>query len=525
MKLTRLLSAVCAGMLLSTASLAAFPVFADDAPETFSDDALTYERTGDGVKIVGADEGLVTVHIPDKIGAYPILAIGEYAFSKCKNLREVTIDGGVKTLETGAFSECIGLEKISLGDALETVGDGAFYYCGLLRELTLPDSVREIGPHAFSCCFSLASLAIPEGVAAIPEYAFYYDAALESVFIPDSVTSIGDMAFVRCDALRAAELPASITEISDYAFISCSGVEQISLRGTASDPAFKVEDDGALLTNDGSRLMLYPAAREGSSYTVPDGVTVISAYAFSGAADLKEIRLPESVSSLGEGAFSGCKSLAQFTFPKGLTAIAGTLFAETALTSVVIPDTVTEIGEYAFYRCTGLTSVRIPDSVKTIGSAAFFGCTGLHEVTLPDSVTEIGDTAFGFRSDPDSENTDGVIVQEDFTLRGSSGSAAKKYASDAGVRFRTDGLNGTLVLVLVIAALLLLFAAVTVISLRRRKGAASGKADVPAPEEEYDRNYTSMLAGTEDPYERYDSSTLLGGAEDGTQETEDHPNE
>ena len=64
------------------------------------------------------------------------------------------------------------------------------------------------------------------------------------------------------------------------------------------------------------------------------------------------------------------------------------------LTSVTIPDSVTSIGNSAFYGCSGLTSVTIPDSVTSIGDSAFYGCSGLTSVTIPDSVTSIGNSAF-----------------------------------------------------------------------------------------------------------------------------------
>ena len=66
----------------------------------------------------------------------------------------------------------------------------------------------------------------------------------------------------------------------------------------------------------------------------------------------------------------------------------------TGLTSVTIPDSVTSIGDEAFYNCTRLTSVTIPDSVTSIGNYAFYCCTGLTSVTIPNSVTSIGDNAF-----------------------------------------------------------------------------------------------------------------------------------
>lgn len=502
---------------------AAVPVSAD-TQETFSDSDLTFEFVEGGVRIVDAAEGLVTINIPNKVGEYPVLSIGEYAFSDCLSLRSVSVDGHLKTLETGAFSGCISLEEVTLGDSLESIGDGAFYYCGSLKSLTVPDTVTALGPHAFAGCFSLTALELPDGITSIPDYAFYYDDALETLKLPQNLTSIGSMAFVRCDALRTLEIPASVTDISGYAFVSCSNLETVTLTGTAAQPVYETDENGVLYRADGSTLMLYPAAKEGTSYTVKNGVTAISPYAFSGAASLKEIRLPDSITELGEGAFSGCKSLSQFAFPKGITVIAGTLFAETGLTAFAIPEGVTEIGDYAFYRCTGLTSVRIPDSVTKIGTAAFFHCTGIREMTLSDNVTEIGEHALGFRMDPNASDEQSAVLQEDFLLRGSSKSHARVYANNTDVAFKQTDINRTLVFGIVMGAVLLAAAVLFFLVMRGRRAEAK-EAEAARAEAQADAQYSGILEDDGDPYERSDTSTALSGAEREKLEEEAFPND
>ena len=104
---------------------------------------------------------------------------------------------------------------------------------------------------------------------------------------------------------------------------------------------------------------------------------------------LSEIILPSSVTSIGDVAFGGCTGLTSITIPDSVTSIGEEAFGGcTGLTSITIPDSVTSIGEYAFAGCTGLTSVSIPDSVTSI-DCAFYGCTGLTSITIPDGVTSI----------------------------------------------------------------------------------------------------------------------------------------
>ena len=102
-----------------------------------------------------------------------------------------------------------------------------------------------------------------------------------------------------------------------------------------------------------------------------------------------------SVTEIGGYAFYGCTGLPSVTIPNSVTEIGGFAFYGcTGLPSVTIPNSVTEIGGYAFEGCTGLRSVTIPNSVTEIGWEAFRYCTGLSSVTIGNSVTSIGNCAF-----------------------------------------------------------------------------------------------------------------------------------
>ncbi|MBO7496537.1 MAG: leucine-rich repeat domain-containing protein, partial [Salinivirgaceae bacterium] len=131
--------------------------------------------------------------------------------------------------------------------------------------------------------------------------------------------------------------------------------------------------------------------------TIPNSVTSIGGFAFSGCTGLKTVTIPESVTSIGSSAFYGCNRLTSVTIPNSVTSIGYATFDGCrGLTSVTIPNSVTSIGNSAFYGCSGLTSVTIPNSVTSIGSWAFNGCSGLTSVTIGNSVTSIGEEAFQF---------------------------------------------------------------------------------------------------------------------------------
>jgi len=112
-------------------------------------------------------------------------------------------------------------------------------------------------------------------------------------------------------------------------------------------------------------------------------------------AGCKNTIIPNSVTSIGECAFYGRSGLTSVTIPNSVTSIeAGAFWGCSGLTSITIPNSVTSIGYYAFSGCSGLTSVTIPNSVTSIGEYAFLNCSSLTSVTIGNSVTSIGENAF-----------------------------------------------------------------------------------------------------------------------------------
>ncbi len=127
------------------------------------------------------------------------------------------------------------------------------------------------------------------------------------------------------------------------------------------------------------------------------GLPVISigSGAFSMCTNLTSITIPNSVTNIGDEAFSYCTSLISVMVPNSVTAIGRKAFSGcTRLSSVTIPENVTAIEDYMFSGCTRLTSVTIGNSVTTIGDGTFWLCTSLTSVTIPNSVTNIGEFAF-----------------------------------------------------------------------------------------------------------------------------------
>ena len=318
-----------------------------------------------------------------------------------------------------------------------TIGGYAFYNCSSLTSVTIPDSVTTIGVLAFWNCDSLTSVTIPDSITEIGVQAFEGCSSLTRVTIPDSVTTIGGWAFEGCRSLTSVAIPDSVTEIGYGVFAECSNLREFNGKYAS--------EDGRCLIIDGTLNSFAPAGL--TEYVIPDSVTTIGYYAFSGCSSLTSVTIPDSVTTIenyafyycssltsvtipdsvttiGVGAFSGCSSLTKFngkfasedgrcliidgtlnsfapaefteyTIPNSVTAIGDEAFSNCdSLTSVTIPNSVTTIGRDAFYNCSSLTSVTIGDSVTTIGDLAFNSCSSLTSITIPDSVTTIGNWAF-----------------------------------------------------------------------------------------------------------------------------------
>ena len=265
-----------------------------------------------------------------------------------------------------------GIKTVTIGDGITSIGDYAFYSCRGLTELTLPNSVTSIGnPNsvtsignsAFGGCSGLEKITVDGGNkrydsrdncnSIIETGTNTLIVGCKNSVIPNSVTSIGDGAFRGCSGLTELILPNSVTSIGEYAFYYCSELTEL---------------------------------------TLPNSVTSIGWYAFQGCTGLTELILPNSVRSIGDFAFSYCSGLEKITVESGnsrydsrdnCNSIIDTEFNTLIVgcKNSIIPNSVTSIGDGAFWGCTGLTELTLPNSVTSIVDYAFYGCSGLSKIT------------------------------------------------------------------------------------------------------------------------------------------------
>ena len=354
---------------------------------------------------------LANIEIPNSV-----TEIGEFAFHDC-GFTDVTIPDSVKTIGDSAFSACSKLETVNIGSGTDSIGDTSFTSNQSLTSINVSgqnQSYCSVDGNLFDksmetlICYAVGkpetSYSIPYGVKKIGGYAFHsgnFGNKLTSITIPNSVTSIGDRAFFYCSSLPEIEIPNSVTEIAEYAFADCTNLKSIEIpssitrinNGTFYDcnslTDVKIPSS---VTEIGAGAF---AACGFSSITLPNSIKEINASTFSSCIYLTDINMPDIVTTIGYSAFAGCKSLENIDFlPDSVTSIGEGAFSYCGLTSVTLPDNITEIAKETFKSCEKLTDATIPDGVKYIGYSAFSGCKMLSKVKIPSSVTSIGMYAF-----------------------------------------------------------------------------------------------------------------------------------
>ena len=304
-------------------------------------------------------------------------------------------------------SNCAGSVVIPAG--VTSIGDDAFAGANLLTSITIPSSVTSIGAGAFFGAAILSSVTIPTGVTSIGVDAFSFASSLTSITIPASVTSIGDSAFKSASSLASVYFLGNkpTSGINVFLNIAAGAKGYITSTATGFVAVGQTWDWLTVTANVANGTYLCTTGQPSSSipnFTITSGVVTL------GSNCVGSVVIPASVTSIGDNAFWGA----------------------TSLTNITIPASVTSIGEYAFQGATSLTSITIPASVTSIGGRAFWGTTSLTSVTvqignpnyisdsgvlfnklsttlvsyparksgssysIPSSVTSIADTAFAF---------------------------------------------------------------------------------------------------------------------------------
>ncbi len=418
-----------------------------DTGAFFGNKSLTDLYLGESVKKLGDDSfaecsALVTVTLPASLESF-----SASVFNGCKSLKSVKVadgnkyydnkksgiyssDGetlvlavadsnsfavadGTKTIAAGAFDNASAVSSISFPATLKNVEDNALnitawyknssdsvVYAGKVlykvngsvysvnvadgtvsvadnalsgtkvTNITFPKSLKYIGKEAFKDS-SLKSVTITNGVKVIDDRAFENTIITSVKFNGRTLEELGSAVFKGCSKLKTIVLPGSLNEIPADAFANCKALVSVKAKG----------------------------------------VKEIGKYAFSGCSSLESFNIPANVETVDPASFLGCENLTEISVDEAnvfLKVIDGAvvsyndegewnkivLYPQGKDGSFTVPESVTEIGEKAFYDCDGLTEIIFHDGFKTIGKEAFFDCDSLTSVNMPEGAKSIGEYAF-----------------------------------------------------------------------------------------------------------------------------------
>ena len=386
-----------------------------------------------------------------------VISIGNYAFSGCTSLPSIIIPNSVTTIGDRIFQKCSGLAYVTIGNGVTSISDYAFRNCSGLMSIIIPNGVTTIGHESFSGCSRLASITIPESVTSIGEFAFY-GCGIPSIHLPSTITNIGECAF-SCERLVRVVSdivvpPASARFFSDYTYqngylivpkdakfeyettngwkqfasiyeagsvdmteftitveqegtlsdiveaLETQLVENLTIKGrlNGKDIAFLVSQKGKVahlysldlkdvtLVSDNT---MYQSDNYGTSGV---GMSTETVYYYLSDGNYKE-------EETGDTGLGGIRSTIHYYNNH----LAGA-FHDMNLRKIVMPASITQIGERTFKNNAMLEEVWFPESVKVIGggrsgnaySGAFYDCYGLTIIPSLEHVENIEEAAFAY---------------------------------------------------------------------------------------------------------------------------------
>ncbi len=308
-----------------------------------------------------ANDNLISLKIPEGV-----TTINTYSIYNCRSLSSVSLP---QSLTYGSYDglsrnpslksiilpdnlviaynfmrNCSSLESVQLPKNIKSIPSSTFSGCSSLRQLTIPESVTEIGSNAFEKC-GLTSLTIPGNVTAVPPYMCASCSALESISLPSGIRSIGDRAFSLCKSLRhlkvdssgnecCLDFPEGIISIGENAFYSCNLMTSIHIPSTLTDIK------QAALCSTGMNSVT--VSQNNPVYETRSG--------FQGIVEKASDKL-----------IFGCK------------------------TAVIVPESITQIGEYAYYKIP-ISSIDLHEKISHIGNYAFSETNALKTIISRSAV-------------------------------------------------------------------------------------------------------------------------------------------
>ena len=323
---------------------------------------------------------------------YSVVAIGKIAFN-CSSVTSVSIPNTVKTIESQAFRLTSRLTSIIIPSSVISIVSNAFVGSGVTSITVEEDNPVYDSRNNCNAIIETATntlvqgcknTIIPNDIVSIGDYAFN-QMGLTAINLPSSITNIGDYAFNN-NKVSMVTLPENVISIGKAAFSECS-ITSITIPAT-------VTSIGINPFSFCSNLVSIKVADSNPVYDSRNNCNaIIETSTNTLVVGCKNTIIPNTITFIGDHAFYG-SPIVSIDIPISVVEIGLSAFQRCSqLSSISIPDGVTSIRAYAFDACSNITSIKFPYSLTTIGAAAFVG-TNLTSIIIPKSVTSIGSNAF-----------------------------------------------------------------------------------------------------------------------------------
>ena len=424
---------------------------------TYNHEVCTYTATDATGNVVvsntydaAADRGVIKF-------ADPLTVLDDQAFTgNPQQLKSVTLPGGLEVIGKQSFQGCQQLQSVHMGNSVTVIGERAFRVCSSLHEINLSNTLEAIGSYAFSQCNSLTGIEVPASVTTIPAQwpdwpdrstvnengmnPFYYCQNLESFSgplasadgkllladngervvsfawdaaepegeysVPSGIKALGNLSFGYTD-LGHIILPESLEEIQSNVFYLCPSLTKVTIRSLSAPSATENSFANSYATiyvpfpmdnayTTGNWASLYSAGRIVVSTEPLDNQII---YTSNTAAVYTPMSGSPNTLVSDKCFYDAASGMGVITFAQPLTVLDDGAFKVSDndngnITSVKLPESLTIIGNSAFYRCYSLSSVSMGDNVTIIGEQAFNECSSLASIDLSDNLVAIGQLAF-----------------------------------------------------------------------------------------------------------------------------------
>lgn len=478
---------------------------------------------------------LKSIIIPGKVKR-----IERQSFCDCSGLISATLSEGVTIIDSMAFYKCYNLSSIVLPKSLTKISSVSFFGCSSLTSVAVPENVKEIDTQAFGDCSSLMELTIPDGARILGPIIYgcrnlktlnaskenkeiiYNHFDLDEVFVKkretftgevireifayqnkpiknkkailtslienDAAEALGvllDMKFVANTKIRdeliklasSSDKAGAIAVLLAYKEKTGNREKEVKSEGKKQEKELNMPVGKLLLKDlkaswnfrlikDSKKKQYEIRGYKGNETVVEipskiDGipVTQIAEKAFSSYAEKKperaevlnsitEVIIPKSITRIGESAFNACQSLKKVIIPPNVISMGSSVFFGcTSLEEVQMPDGLLLYGDKTFKYCSALKSISVAKSRTTITTSEFSHCISLVDVVIPDHVDEIEGWAFSNCTDLKSVSIHGAVKKihktafsdcPNLTIHAPAGSYAETYAKENGIPYVAD---------------------------------------------------------------------------------------